>query len=248
MVYRKRSYRRATRRSLRSKRRPARRLSKHMVRAIKSIAQQPVETKIFPLRGDFSSFLNNAGYISGASWNIRQNIFSEIPRLKNSATKTEISFVGNEIQARGFKWRFHGYVNTAGATPNARFRFTVYHIPGYQSGTSGIFANGSDFNQDYTNVPTWATWNRQTTKIIFQRSFSMNESSTDPGHTVRSFWIPMRKRVIAQADESIALNTTMAQIKGEQYYWVLECFAPTIADLKANIQGSIDTSLYFKDA
>jgi len=219
-----------------------------MVRAIKAISQKPVETKAFPYSDNFSSFLTNSGYVSGSSHIIRQNIYSEIPRLKNSATVTEQSFIGNDIQSRGLRWEIHAYAGSAGATPDCAFRFTVLHIPGYAAGTSGILPSGPDFDQDYTNVPTWSRWNMQTVKVIFQRRFRMGESSTDPGHLMRKFYVPLRRKVTAIGEESIVLNTLMAQIKGEQYYWVLEMFAPTIADLRANILGAIDTTVYFKDA
>jgi len=247
MAYKRKSYRRKARRGNRKRRTP-RRLSKHMVRAIRAIAQQPVETKQFPSYIDLSTLFNVTGYVSGASHIARGNLFSEIPRFKDTATKTEISFIGNDIQVRGFKFKIHMYAGTVGATPDALFRWTVYKIPGYVAGNSNIPPTGQEFNQSYTLTPTWSTWNTQYATIVTQRTFRLNESTTDPGHLIRKFWVPMRKKVTASGEESTVSNTYMAQIKGMQYYWALEMFAPTLTDLRGNFLGTIDTTVYFKDA
>lgn len=246
MAFRRRSYKRKPRRS--HKRRASRRLSKHMVRAIKAISQQPVETKRFPFSADISTLLNASGYVAGASWIVRGNVFSDIPRFKDTSTPTEQSFIGNDIQARGFRWMINVYSNGVTPAPDLLYRFTVYTVNAYTSGISGLLPTSLEFDQAFTNTPTWSTWNPQYVKIKFRRMFRLNRSSTDPGMLHKKFWVPLRRKITSSEQESLLVNSFMAQIKGEQMYWALEMFGPGLADIRSDSLGRVDTALFFKDA
>lgn len=246
MAYR-RSYRRKARRGYRKSRTP-RRLSKHMVRAIKAISQVPVETKHFPLTATIQSYLNTAAYSSGPFAVIRGNIFSDIPRLKNTGVKTENSFVGNQIQARGLRWWIELYPSTATNAPPLQMRFTVYRDNRYFASTTGVGIGDRIFDQDHVTTPTWSTWNQQDVKVMFQRRFTLKRSTSDPGMVKRKFWIPIRKKVESQDEESLVFSSIMGEIKGPQYYWVLEVFSPSSTDIRTDVIGNVDWNIYFKDA
>lgn len=247
MAYRKKSYKRKARRS--NKRRAPRRLSKHMVRAIKAISQIPVETKSYPKRDDFQTVLASSGYLgSGDSWLIRRNIFSDIPRADNTITKGEQSFIGNEVQCRGFRIQINLYTYNATALGlDTVFRFSVYHENAYAGGLSTLSTSNYIFDQDQNTTPTWLFWNPQIAKVIYRRTFSLSQMTQVNRMVNKKFWIPLRKKVVSAEEESNVVNSFMGKIKGEQYYWVLEMLQAGASSL-TNIAGNIGSRVYFKDA
>jgi len=239
-----------TKKGRKSKRRSKqKRLSKHMVRAIKAIALQPIETKSYPVSANIGAYLASATYGGGMQAVIRSNIYSELPRIKNTSQKTEESFIGNTIMSRGLRWQMDAYTITAAAlAPDITFRYTVYRDSQYYQGITGPAAGDRIFDQDMNNTATWAHWNPQTTKIMFRRTFKLAQGTQTTGMLHRKFYIPLRKKITAVAEESLITNTFMRETKGGNYYWVLEIFSPNVIDLSEYINGSIGTRLYFKDA
>lgn len=245
MAYRRKTtYRRKTRRAYK---RRTKRVSKFMVRAIKAISQGPVETKRRADTVSLGQFLVLSGYVGGASAIVRSNIFSSIPRLKNTGTRTEGSFEGNSIMSRGLSFHIHAYFVTPGAQPDAQFRFTVYSENDYYEGLTGVSPTDSIFDPAFNSTPTWLIWNTQQVKIHYRRTFSLNQASTGSGMVNRKFWVPLRKKVVAEDEEGLIANTYMGEIKGQQYYYVLEVFAPNVSNLNLELIGHIDTAIYFKD-
>lgn len=242
------AYRRKTSRVRKGRTNRRKRLSPHMVRAIKAISAIPVETKRFAVSSTFGAYLSTAGYISGPSAVIRANIFSDIPRIKDTSVKTETSMVGNEIQSRGLRWEFKSYPSLAANAPPVLYRFTVYKDDQYFQNVSGPANTDRIFDPNHTSFPTWSEWNSQTTSIIFRRSFRLKQSTSDPGLCWQKFYVPLRKKCVSQNEESTLVNTFLGEMKGMQYYWVLETYGPSVANLITVVTGQIDWSIYFKDA
>lgn len=244
------AYRRKTRRGKTGrKRRTNRRLSPHMVRAIKAISQGPVETKSYPYREDnFQNLLALSGY-GGVSPShiIRQNIYSDIPSSRNLVTKSEQTFIGDEIQSRGFRIQFalQSYSSVA-LQPDDRFRFSVYHENGYANGISTLTATNYIFDQDQTTQPTSLFWNPQIAKIIYRRTFTFAKNTQTSKVLVKKFWVPLKRKVTRVDEESVITASYMGRIKGEQYYWVLEIFSPGLN--LTHVFGSVSSRIYFKDA
>nr|DAV66844.1 MAG TPA: Capsid protein [Cressdnaviricota sp.] len=242
------AYRRKTRRGPRRKRRTNRRLSKHMVRAIKAISQQPVETKSYPESADFGAWLTSASYAGGPQASIRSNIFSEIPNIKNTLQKTEESFIGNQIMSRGLRWEIHLYTEQAAAlAPDVQFRFTVYKDTKYFSGIDGPGSSDRIFDQSMNTTATWAVWNHQATKILFRRTFKLAQFTQTTGMLQRKYYVPLRRKITRMEEEGTLSNSFMRELKDANYYWVLEMLAPTISNL-TSISGTIGSRIYFKDA
>jgi len=218
-----------------------------MVRAIRAIAAGPQETKSYPTADNFQNALASTGYAGTAqSHIIRRNIYNEIPRLKNNLTKTEQSFIGNEIQSRGFRWQLDlSTANATGLGYDTRFRFCVYHENGFAGGYSALSTLNPIFDQDQTTLPTHLFWNPQIAKRIFVKTFTMRQSTQVNCILHKKFYVPLRRKVVSREEESVIANSGMGYIKGEQYYWVLECLSP--ASVLTNLSGSISTRMYFKD-
>jgi len=215
--------------------------------AIERIAIKPAETKHMDQSWTINSLLVTAGYIGGETFAIRGSVFNHIPRENNSVTKSEHTYIGNEIMMRGFRWEFMGYPVVPNNTPDIKFRFTVYDDPipyttlPVTAGASGIF------DGDFINVPTWARWNPQSTKIRFQRHFTVNQSSIGASNIHKKYYIPIRRKLTSAAEESTALNTFFGVAKQEQIYWVLECLAPSFTALDTQFTGYVQSTVYFKD-
>lgn len=233
----------------RAKRKSRRRLSAHMVRAIKAISQGPVETKQWKEALVLANDLNALGYLGGSAFTLVGNIFSAIPRIKNTLTKTEGSFIGNEIQSRGFRFQFNASTYSAAALqPDLQYRFTVFKIPFYQSGRFLLAPASPWFDQDQSTVPTIAQWNTQYVKIMYQRKWSTKQVGQTTALINRKFYVPMRRKLKAIAEESVVSNTYLAEVQGGSYYWALEVYAPQVSDFRTFLPATMGTRVYFKDA
>lgn len=245
------AYRRKTRRGNRKRRtirRRSKKLSKHMVRAIKAIALKPVETKRLFGSSTVAAYLGAAGYVAPSSQAvIRVNFPGTIPRLSNAATNTDTSFIGDSLLMRGLKWRYNGFLSTPVAQPDARMRLTVYQDNSYYAGVTGPGPTDRIFEQLQSTVATDAMWNTQTTKIMWRRSWALPQASIGQGYVKKSFYIPIRRKLTAENDESSSFNTFLGKTKGMQIYWVLEVYTPGGTNLILGVQGVIDTCIYFKD-
>lgn len=239
--------RRKTRRGHR-KRRTAKRLSPHMVRAIKAISAVPQETKSYPWTSSYADALNAAGYLGSSNQaSLLRNVFGLLPRLTNTITKSEQAFIGNEIMCRGVRWEFNWEsINTTAIGADVQFRFTFFSEPQFYAATSGPGPTNPIFDQDYNNTATLARWNAQRTNIIFRRTWQMRQHQTTfIGH--KKFYIKLRRKLESTGEESLTLNTYMGPLKKQNYYWMLETYSPGTSDLRSLVQGSFSTTVYFKD-
>lgn len=235
----------ARRRSHRKRRAP---FSKRQKAAIIRISQAPVETKRYDENWEWGSLLVTAGYISGSVATIRGQVFQSIPRADSALTKTEKEFIGSEIMLRGLRWEFMMYPNTAGATPDIRFRLTVFSTPAVSTGFPAAITGSVYADPDFNTVPTWFRWNQQLTKIRFQRTWMLGQSSDGPGNIKRKYYIPLQRKMTSAEEESTVTSSTFGAAKQIQFYWVLEVLAPTYTALNTALTGYVQTSTYFKDA
>jgi len=242
------AYRRKTRRRKAGKRRTNRRLSAHMVRAIRAIAQGPVETKYHSNNYTMAVWLTGASYAGGPEAVIRQPLWAEIPRFKNTSTKTEHSFIGNEIMSRGFRWELHlNSLNSTALGNDIQFRWTVYKDPLYGAAI-GVGPSDRIFNQDFDTTSTRARWNTQAASIIFQRHWSWKMTGQVGSMHQKKFYVKMRRKLTAVSEESTVVNTYLGETKGGTYYWVLEAFSYNTSNLSSQFTGYMSTQAYFKDA
>lgn len=221
--------------------------SKRQKQAIERIAVKPAETKHMDENWDINALLTTAGYIGGGTFSIRGAIHNQIPRENNTLTRSEHTFIGNQIMMRGFRWEFMGYPIAAGGTPDIKFRFTVYEDPTTFT-TLPVTTGTQPFDTDFTTTPVWARWNTQTTRIRFQRRFTLGQASIGQSNIHKKFYIPIRRKLTSQAEESTALNSFFGPAKEVQLYWVLECLAPNFSQLNTQLNGYVQTTVYFKDA
>nr|UBQ66227.1 Cap protein [egret CRESS-DNA virus] len=221
--------------------------SKRQKQAIERIAVKPAETKHMDENWQWTSLLNQAGYTGGGYYACRGSIFNQIPRENNLLTKSEHTFVGNQILLRGFRWEFMGYPETAVALPDVRFRFTVYEDP-IPYTTLPVTTNAVIYDPDFSTTPTWARWNPQTTRIRYQRLWTLGQSSVGASNIHRKFWIPLRRKLTSSAEETtVSSNQFFGPAKEVQIYWVLEVLAPGMTTINTQINGYVQTTVYFKD-
>lgn len=223
-------------------------ISKHMVRAIKAISAGPIETKSYKTNYSLGAYLSGAGYASGPEAGFRVNILSDIPIADNVGNKTESEVIGDEFLLRGFRWQIHMFQsNVTALAPDIQFRFTVYTDNAYGGGTASLPPASSVFDQDLDTTATWATWNPQTVKILYQRKFRLTHVSQTTQLLDKKFYVKLRRKIKKQGEESLVVNNYVAEVKGMQLYWALETYGPTVTDLSSALTCKIGTTVYFKD-
>lgn len=240
------AYRTRRTRTRRSKKKHV--FSKRAEKAIVRLAQKPVETKRHAVYTSWPSLIFQAGYVSGASASIRYNILSDLPRLRNSGTQTEGSFIGNKINLVGLRFEVSGmYIVTAVARPDIMFRFTVYSENNYYASVTGPGPASDIFDPDFNTTATLATWNMQVAKIHYRRTWKLGQASTGQSIVSKKFWVPLRRTVTTELEENVTQASYFGEAKGLQYYWVLEVYAPGETNLQSGLAGSVQFGLYFKD-
>lgn len=245
---RRRTYRR------RRARRPV--FGKRATKAIMAISQRPVETKSYTYSASYSAFLLSAGYVAPLdNFTIRSNIFSPIPHADSALTKTEKEVIGNELMARGFWIRVSlaSAVSPTAGHYGVQFRLTVYSIadvevtaplyevvglgdPVFDQDFGNAYVTDRPFNNQYINVLKSHRW---------EARFDGNEDNYTTEHKL---WVPITGRKIGRGEESTTVSSTLGPLKGRNYFWMLEVYAPGQSDLRAGVTGSIMTKVYFKDA
>lgn len=233
------------------------RFTKKQVRAIKAISQQPVETKSFPQSFDYYSFLTTESYdpsIWQDKFAVRQNIFAVIPRADSTATKTEQEVIGNELMARGFWIRVNVSAAVAPGSGHygTNFRLTVYSIADVvdDQDTVAVTATDNIYDPDYTVARvTQQPFNTQRINVLkshrWEARFDGNEDNYSTEHKM---WIRLSGKKKSVTEEGLISSTKFGQLKGRNYYWLLEIYQPGASDIRTGIAGSIDTRVYFKDA
>lgn len=229
---------------------------KKATRAIMAIAQKPVETKAWPYSVSWFNLLNSNGYVAGTdNWAVRSNIFSEIPRADSTLTKSEQEVIGNEIDARGF-WIFLQLASAVAPGTGHyafQFRLTVYSIADVNATAPTIeTVPSSDIIYDADFFATQVTTQRFNTQAInvlkshrWEARYDGNEDNFNMEHRM---YVPITGRKIGRGEEGIVSSSTLGPLKGRNYYWLLEVYAPGASSLISTTQGSLNTKVYFKDA
>lgn len=230
-------------------------------RRVLAIAKQPVETKSFPDFTDIPTIVLATGYAVGPQWAIRQNIFAGIPRADSAATKSEHEVIGNQMEARGF-WIRVNVLSHRGINSDLfglDLRLTVYSMADWTGTTGGVqnvVASDEIFDPDYA-VNSYFTaypFNMQRINVLKSKKFSMNFNGNN-GNVSREFrmWVPLRGRKTARDEESTLVNSNFGELKGRNYWWLLEFYMPGVPEqlnsrFTDRIFGNIQTRVYFKDA
>lgn len=229
-------------------------LSKFMVRAIKAVTKQEIETKHWVYSSNLASALLNGGYVPGQpAVAFYGNIYSPIARGEDPSIRdTSHQVFGQEFDSRGFKfmvdlWSVQSFVPAASNALDIRFRFTVFKQSGYSSIVLGNLPPGSaTFDQDLLTTPTVARWDPDTVVVVYQKSFYMNYDGGANAMVKRSFWVPLKGKRTCTNEESSSAGT-VSQLLGWQYYWALEIFSPGNTTLTTTLEGQLQHKIYFKD-
>lgn len=240
------------------RRRRARRpiFGKRAAKAIMAISQKPVETKCFTRSLNYSTYLNTNGYVAPAdSFAIRSNIFSGIPRADSVSVKTENEVIGNELMARGFWIRvnLNAAVSPTAGHYGTQFRLTVYSIADQRLTApynEVVSASDSVFDSDFVQAAlTQKPFNMQYVNVLkshrWEARFDGNEDNFQSEHRM---WVPIRGKKISTLEEGILASSVFGDLKGRNYYWMLEIYTPGASNLTTGVAGSIDSKVYFKDA
>lgn len=227
------------------------RFTKKQVRAIKAIAQQPVETKTSVVSADFDTFLSNAGYTGGALYAVRGNVFSGMARADTTTVQSEHEVIGNEFMARGFKWNLDLYAATPGVL---KVRFTCYSYADYTPGLplyTPVLNTDEVLDPEFpvqNLTPTEYRYNPQRVNILKRKTWTFGAGGSSGFVANMKVWVPIKGRKISAEEEGAILATTIGRLKGRNYYWVVEFLGPSFSNLSTSVNGAISTQVYFKDA
>lgn len=217
-----------------------------------AISQKPVETKTYTISADFDTFLTSAGFSGGTFYAARGNVFAPLARADTALVQSEHEVIGNEFQARGFRWNLDLYSNTVGSV---KVRFTCYSYTAYTAGLP-LFVpvtNSDDVLDPEFPVqnltPTEYRYNPQRIHILKQKTWTFGAGGTQGFIGNMKVWVPIKGRKISMDEEGTVTSTSIGRLKGRNYYWIVEILAVgAYTNLSTSINGALGTTVYFKDA
>jgi len=247
------------------RRRHARKLfGKKAVRAIKAIAQKPVETKWFQIDNNISASPVGPVAWSGNSAIIGHNIWNNVPRADSIATRSRSEMIGQECMARGFsiKWAifYPGIVLDGDLWPMLKVRVSVLKCADYFpfNSASGweIISPTAQFwdDEDGNNSPpTMVRFNTDVVKVLKVKTFTLSPGGQRGMLSEGKMWVPFRNKITAADPEPVVgTGSFIGKIKGWQYYCFIELFDPSgleaIGSISSNWFFVANTRVYFKDA
>lgn len=131
-------------------------------------------------------------------------------------------------------------------SPDVQFRFTVYKDQRYFANTTGPGPTDRIFDQETASQPTWSMWNTQVAQIMYRRTWSVLHNTQVSKMWNKKFFVPMRRKIVSENEGED--SNEMGPTKGGNYYWVLEAYAPGVANIALFLETNITTRAYFKDA
>jgi len=231
---------------------------KGLIRLIKSVALSTAETK------RYQAFFAPFNYITstGSSYKYLQHFISDLPNVRNSATASDTSYIGDTIFLKGVKWRFTMTWDSHNTTTPGT---AIYVRISLLSGT-----NINDGNVLYPTLigehiipPTFyeptslagmptttQRWNTNRVKVHRTKKFVIRPMNEKTALSTYNLYMPFNRKMKTSTEESnISTNTFGLRANGKQYWWALEMFNPNGGELDEFSGGPrCEKIIYFKDA
>lgn len=219
-------------------------------RAIRAIAMGPVETKKF-----YRDTVTLAPDPTNNSFGSLFNIFDILP--KGDTNDSENTVIGNKFNCRGVKF----WVNSQNvADTEVVYRLTVFSCNNFY-GTGGpsintgiqILANNPDFYETEVVMPqVHNRYNTQRLNVLKSKTWSLKKSfSGQAGEdSWITMWVPITGIKTSEKEEGTAGGTTVGELKGKNYYFLLEVHYTTFAVTPVpwqNTAVNVAYCIYFKD-
>lgn len=266
MAYRSRARRsRRTNRRKRAKhaRRRKPRTQKQLVSLIKKVALSTQETKIFT--ETYVPYNQVAppttGFIGQYSIVLRPP-YMQIPNLKNVATKTEASFIGDQIHMRGFKfelfWNRKETNPTDIITTPTTIRLTLLSVA-----EDSDLINPIGFQQTPSNwyEPRYGSWpastiwpvtmipfNKDRVRVLKQRRYHLNIRDMNAASKHITFWCPVKGKRTRYNEEVQPGTNYFGQFSGRDYYVVMDMWNAAAEPVELDSTLVAMATAYFKDA
>lgn len=250
------------------RRRHARKLfGKKAVRAIKKIAQKPVETKYYHL--DINVATNaTVGPLTWTGSNVilGHNIWNNVPRADSTSVRSRSEMIGQECQGRGFSLKWAIYYPAVRSPEDStidetlRVRVSVVKAADYfpfnaSSGWEKVSSTASFFDDEDTNVspPTLVRFNTDFCTVMKSKSFTLNPYGQKGLLSRGKMWVPIKKRIqAADPEPTTGTSSFVGKLKGFQYYVLIELWSPytleNIGAITNNWVFILNSRVYFKDA
>lgn len=245
--------------------------SKRAEKAIKRIAQEPVETKWHIDTEDLATRYIPSTYVAGQQSRLWvHNVFQFLPKDRTGGLPTpdpRDTVIGNEFRATGVsvKWRFAypapfiGGV-TAGTQHLMRVRITMFKMVDYSSTapSAGSPFQGSTWvnttptfyaEEDSDQTPTFFRFDMDKVTVMKSKSFTLSSGGQRSFLAEGKMWVPFQKKMVIWDSES---STSVNRLKDWNYYLLLEIYDPfvLIGDTgnNANWDLQMEEKVYYKDA
>lgn len=214
--------------------------------AIRAIALGPVETKKFWYAATgYSATGTNQDY--GRYY----NLFHNIPKADVSAVgDSEESVIGNQFMSRGVKI-FIQSTNTSDY--EVIFRATVLSDSTFFGTTLGggsLVSSDAWYEQDISQVLPRKRYNTQNVNVLQSKVWSSKKqyATQGPDECFIEMWVPITGKKTSEAESET--NTIVGQLKGRQYYLLLEQYIAGAPATPPNSSISVYPYwvVYFKDA
>jgi len=238
------------RRTRRTKRRAMSR--KQIIKLIHATALKDAETKVFDEGVNLLGTLDPPLVGAWTSQSFIIPTYQNVPKLKNTSTTTDISAIGNEIQARGVKYRFYMRISSAGNIQQIRFRLSLVSTSRPDFLTSAIGKPGftpSAWYEPETIMPhTMKRFDNQEVNVLKSKVFYFSPyvSSFSLVKEV-NFWCRIKGKKKLDSDENLITNSLVGNFKGKNYFVILEVHGGQASDLATSLAIQYDKVCYFKD-
>lgn len=249
MYYKRRPTRRYRTRKVRRPRKATAPRRKRLINLIKSVSLSTQETKIF--RTNYN--LYGALAPVGSSYSVCLPIFGPIPKLKNTATLTDGSVIGNQFWSRGAKFKFlWTSVDTAAANaPYQRMRISLISTSNIMDATStglGVVFTPASWYEFSTMPTTVKSFETQRIRVLKSRTYTLAPRGGLVHQAIVNFWCPIKGRKTSKDIENTINQSYIGILDGKNYYIVVEVWNVSGQALDAKGTITVDGKVYFKDA
>lgn len=223
---------------------------KKLISLIKSVSLSQVETKKYHYTFDLFTQLPPAG---STQYTAMIPLYADLPMIKNTLTRTAETVIGEKIIAKGVKLKFLMVQNDTAVTAAATqvYRFTLI---------STANRNDASYIGNVISGPAPSAWFEPTTFPVTKQQFAMQRLKILKSKTVKiqpqggvnfertvNFWCPVMGTKTRKTEESLSLNDTFGQLKGLNYFVIVEVWNVNGEAVNTNTNFLIEKTSYFKD-
>lgn len=224
-----------------------------MAAAVKSVMFKTLETKKFVT----NYFVNVLYPFSAATtYSVCHPFLSDLPRSNNTLTRSDYTFVGNQIYLKGIKfWPLFTFTTSGGTLPvtGIRVRMSIISTADRVSSVIGPAQFGAPlpawFEEGAANPPTMIAFNTERVTVLKSWTRTLNYAAGNQHIIPMKKYVRVSRKMTANSPGSTSVNTFFGDNKGKNLWWIFEIYNLSgVALSNTSCQLQLDKFTYFKDA